>query len=112
MELHDLALTKSKKSAEIQKIMSGMILDRDTLERVRDVFREEIKLGLQSGLEKVTVILIRDMRLIALIVCSPASRWRRPMSLNSSQGLSQGGSWPWILEAQTSGKFQVYPMSF
>ena len=34
------------------------------------------------------------------------------MSLNSSQELSQGGSWPWILEAQTSGKFQVYPMSF
>ena len=62
MELHDLALTKSKKSAEIQKIMSGMILDRDTLERVRDVFREEIKLGLQSGLEKVTIILIRNMR--------------------------------------------------
>ena len=55
MELHDLALTKSKKSAEIQKIMSGMILDRDTLERVRDVFREEIKMGLQSGLEKVTI---------------------------------------------------------
>ena len=54
MELPDLVLSDSKKSADIKRILSGLILDGATLERVGEVFRREIQLGLQFGLEKVT----------------------------------------------------------
>ena len=53
MELPGLILKDSKKSEEIRKILSGLILDEAKLERVREVFRREIKLGLEFGLEKV-----------------------------------------------------------
>ena len=49
-----MVLTDSKKSADIKRILSGLILDEAKLERVREVFRREIELGLQFGLEKVT----------------------------------------------------------
>ena len=49
MELPDLVLKDPKKSADIKRILSGLILDEATLERVREVFRREIKLGLQFG---------------------------------------------------------------
>ena len=55
MELPDLVLNP-KKSADIKRILSGLILDEATLERVREVFRREIKLGLQFGLEKVNIL--------------------------------------------------------
>ena len=54
MELPDLVLKDSQKSTDIKRILSGLILDGATLERVREVFRREIQLGLQFGLEKVT----------------------------------------------------------
>ena len=55
MELPDLVLKDPKKSADIKRILSGLILSEATLERVREVFRREIKLGLQFGLEKVDI---------------------------------------------------------
>ena len=55
MELQHLALTDSTKSEELKKVLSGLILDRPTLERVREVFRKEIELGLKYGLEKSSV---------------------------------------------------------
>ena len=55
MELPDLVLKDPKKSADIKRILSGLILDEATLERVREVFRREIRLGLQFGLEKVNI---------------------------------------------------------
>ena len=55
MELPDLVLRDPKKSADIKRILSGLILSEATLERVREVFRREIKLGLQFGLEKVDI---------------------------------------------------------
>ena len=54
MDLPDLVLTDSKKAADIKTILSGLILDEAKLERVREVFRGEMELGLQFGLEKVT----------------------------------------------------------
>ena len=56
MELPDLVLKDPKKSADIKRILSGLILDEATLERGREVFRREIKLGLQFGLEKVNIL--------------------------------------------------------
>ena len=50
-----LVMRDSKTSEAVREILSGLVLDRPTLERVRDVFRGEIKLGLEFGLEKVTV---------------------------------------------------------
>ena len=55
MELQHLALSDSTKSEELKKVLSGLILDRPTLERVREVFRKEIELGLKYGLEKSSV---------------------------------------------------------
>ena len=55
MELPDLVLRDPKKSADIKRILSGLILSEATLERVREVFRREIQLGLQFGLEKVHI---------------------------------------------------------
>ena len=55
MELPDLVLKDPKKSADIKRILSGLILDEATLERVREVFRREIQQGLQFGLEKVNI---------------------------------------------------------
>ena len=55
MELPDLVLRDPKKSADIKRILSGLILSEATLERVREVFKREIKLGLQFGLEKVDI---------------------------------------------------------
>ena len=54
MDLPDLVLTDSKKAADIKTILSGLILDEAKLERGREVFRGEMELGLQFGLEKVT----------------------------------------------------------
>ena len=55
MELQDFVLKDSTKSEELRKVLSGLILDRPTLERVREVFRKELELGLKYGLEKVRV---------------------------------------------------------
>ena len=55
MELQELVLKDPKRSEDVRQIVSGLVLDRPTLERVRDVFREELKLGLEYGLEKVRV---------------------------------------------------------
>ena len=55
MELQELVLKDPKRSEDIRQIVSGLVLDRQTLERVREVFRGELKLGLEFGLEKVRV---------------------------------------------------------
>ena len=53
MEIEKLQLDNVEKTENILRILSGLILDTDTLDRVRNVFKSEMALGIQHGLEKV-----------------------------------------------------------
>ena len=55
MEIERLQLDNVEKTENILRILSGLILDTDTLDRVRNVFKSEMALGLQHGLEKVYI---------------------------------------------------------
>ena len=55
MEIERLQLDNVEKTENILRILSGLILDTDTLDRVRNVFKSEMALGLQHGLEKVCI---------------------------------------------------------
>ena len=54
MEIEKLQLDNVEKTEKTQRILSGLILDTNTLDRVRNVFKSEMALGIQHGLEKVT----------------------------------------------------------
>ena len=53
MEIDQLTLENSNLLKDVTEILSGFLLDKDTLDRVRKVFKQEMALGLQYGLEKV-----------------------------------------------------------
>ena len=53
MEIDKLLLENTVLLEDVTKILSGFVLDKDTIDRVRTVFKQEIALGLQYGLEKV-----------------------------------------------------------
>ena len=55
MEIEKLQLDNVEKTENILRILSGLILDTDTLDRVRNVFKSEMALGIQHGLEKVCI---------------------------------------------------------
>ena len=55
MEIERLQLDNVEKMENILRILSGLILDTDTLDRVRNVFKSEMALGLQHGLKKVCI---------------------------------------------------------
>ena len=55
MEIDHLLLENKVLLKEVTKILSGLVLDKETLARVRTVFNKEMALGLQYGLEKVDI---------------------------------------------------------
>ena len=56
MEIDKLTLENSNLLKDVTEILSGFLLDKDTLDRVRKVFKQEMALGLQYGLEKVNYL--------------------------------------------------------
>ena len=56
MEIDQLTLENSNLLKDVTEILSGFLLDKDTLDRVRKVFKQEMALGLQYGLEKVNYL--------------------------------------------------------
>ena len=55
MEIDHLLLDNKVLLKEVTKILCGLVLDKETLARVRTVFKQEMALGLQYGLEKVDI---------------------------------------------------------
>ena len=53
MELPTLVLENAEKTGKVVDILSDLIVGSDRAERVKEVFREEVELGLKFGLEKV-----------------------------------------------------------
>ena len=53
MELPPLVLSNAETNTQVVDAVSSLIVDRDRVEKVRAVFREEVELGLKFGLEKV-----------------------------------------------------------
>ena len=53
MEIDPLTLENLNLLKDVTEILSGFLVDKDTLDRVRKVFKQEMALGLQYGLEKV-----------------------------------------------------------
>jgi len=55
MDLPLLVLNNADTNTMVLDIVSSLIVDRDRVEKVRTVFREEVELGLKFGLEKSSV---------------------------------------------------------
>ena len=53
MELSPLVLENVEKTEQVIAILSELIVQKDRVERVKEVFRKEVELGLKFGLEKV-----------------------------------------------------------
>ena len=54
MDLSPLVLENVERTREVVAILSELIVHSDRVERVREVFKEEVELGLRFGLAKVT----------------------------------------------------------
>ena len=54
MELPTLVLKNGGRTEDVLEAVSGLIVHADRVDRVKEVFREEVELGLKFGLEKVT----------------------------------------------------------
>merc|ERR1711892_274243 len=55
MELPTLVLKNGDSTEDVLEAVSGLIVHADRVERVKEVFREEVELGLKFGLEKSSV---------------------------------------------------------
>lgn len=55
MDLSPAVLDTEEKTREVAAILSGLVLDNDTIDKVKRVFRGEVELGLKFGLEKSSV---------------------------------------------------------
>ena len=53
MEIPKFLLENIEKAEKVVDILSDLIVDTDRAERVKEVFREEVALGLKFGLQKV-----------------------------------------------------------
>ena len=58
MDLSPLVLENVERTREVVAILSELIVHSDRVERVREVFKEEVELGLRFGLAKVTSCII------------------------------------------------------
>ena len=64
MEVEALILDNPDKAKQVIDSVSGLIVNADRVTRVREVFRNELELGLKYGLEKVC----HSLNIICLLV--------------------------------------------
>ena len=77
MELPTLVLENAEKTGKVVDILSDLIVGSDRAERVKEVFREEVELGLKFGLEKVPGT--EQSKLLITIYFSLVFKWKQPM---------------------------------